>query len=120
MDPGGVSTGARQTGCSRPHNARVRSTDALVLASAHRSWIVLVSSASNGRLALFLHDLWLDGSSIQRLAPNLSNTVRARTRAMQLVCETLHGERWIRDIEGVLDMAALEQYVNLWVRLQEL
>jgi hypothetical protein len=39
---------------------------------------------------------------------------------MQLVCEALHGERWIRDIEGVLDMSTLEQYVNLWARLQEL
>jgi hypothetical protein len=74
----------------------------------------------NGHLTLFWCDRWLDGSSIQSLAPNLCNTVRARTRAMQLVCEALHGERWIRDIEGVLDMSTLEQYVNLWARLQEL
>jgi hypothetical protein len=47
----------------------------------------------NGRLALFWRDRWLDGSSIQSLAPNLCNAVRARTRATRLVCEALFGER---------------------------
>jgi hypothetical protein len=63
--------------------------------------------------ALFWCDRWLDGSSIQSMAPNLCNTVRVGTRARRLVYDALQNERWIRDIKGALDMAALEQYVML-------
>jgi hypothetical protein len=35
-----------------------------------------------------------------------------------LVSEALHGKHWIRDIKGVLDRVAFEQYVALWARMQ--
>jgi hypothetical protein len=73
----------------------------------------------NGWSALFWCDRWLDGSSIQSMAPNLCNTVRVGTRARRLVYDALQNERWIRDIKGALDMAALEQYVMLCTPLQE-
>jgi hypothetical protein len=71
----------------------------------------------DGRRALFWQDRWLDNASIQAIAPNLCNAVRATTRAIRLVADALRKGGWIKDITGALDMAALEQYVKLWCRL---
>jgi hypothetical protein len=70
--------------------------------------------------ALRLRWSWLARTDPESMAPNLCNAVPARTRARRLVCDVLHDGQWIRDIMGALDMAALEQYVNLWERLQSI
>jgi hypothetical protein len=72
----------------------------------------------DGHNALFYHDCCLDGRSLQYLAPNLCAAVHPRTRATRLVSEALQNDCWIRDISGALGMASLEQYVQLWERVQ--
>jgi hypothetical protein len=67
----------------------------------------------DGWNALFWWGRWLGDMSIQTLAPNLCPAVRTRMRATRLVHDALRDDLWIRDIVGVLNMAALEQYVQL-------
>jgi hypothetical protein len=74
----------------------------------------------DGRKAILWSDRCLGNRSIQYVAHNLCNAVPARTRARCLVCDALRDGQWIRDIMGALDIAALEQYVNLWECLQSI
>jgi hypothetical protein len=60
MGSGGTSTRARWVGRSRPHNARVRSADAMVLGCAHWPWTVLIGSAPKRRAVGVRHVLGLD------------------------------------------------------------
>jgi hypothetical protein len=53
------------------------------------------------------------------MAPNLCNAMRITTRSSHSVADVPRNGCWIKDITGALDMAALEQYVKLWCRLQE-
>jgi hypothetical protein len=66
------------------------------------STIIIIGDS---RSALFWLDRWLDGRSLQ----NSCN---------RLVSGALQNDCWIRDISGARDMALLEQYVQLWERVQ--
>jgi hypothetical protein len=72
----------------------------------------------DGRKALFWQDRWLEGASIQQLAPNLITAVCKKVRKVRTVRDAFHHNQRIQDISGSLSMPALAQYVLLWIRLQ--
>ncbi|RLM79109.1 Long-chain-fatty-acid--CoA ligase 1 [Panicum miliaceum] len=67
---------------------------------------------------IFWLDGWLDGASIQNLAPNLSCLVPARFRNKRTVGQALANQRWTRDITGTLNELALSEFEQLWEWLQ--
>jgi hypothetical protein len=45
--------------------------------------------------------------------------VSKRASKSRLVSDALLGDCWIRDISGSLSVLTLQQYVSLWVRIQQ-
>jgi hypothetical protein len=72
----------------------------------------------DGASALFWEDKWLDGCSIQDIAPDLFALIPRRPRKRRTVREALVERSWITDITGALSALALWQYVQVWIRLR--
>jgi hypothetical protein len=51
--------------------------------------------------------------------PDLYAAVNRRAAKSRPVCDALVGDCWIRDISGSLSVFALQQYVDLWGRVQQ-
>jgi hypothetical protein len=75
----------------------------------------------DGAKALFWTDRWLDGGSVQSVAPLVAVVVLPpRVRKFWLVADVVQSVRWIRDISGSLSIPALAQYVSMWSRVHGL
>ena len=66
----------------------------------------------NGQSTFFWTDRWLNGSSIQALAPNVFRAVKARKRKATMA-EALHEFAWVRHIQGALTMQLLVEFTAL-------
>lgn len=77
-------------------------------------------TVGNGSTALFWLDRWLQGRTIEETAPALWALVPKGVRKCCTVREALIERRWIPDIQGAMSPLALWQYVQLWIRLQDL
>ncbi|WVZ79026.1 hypothetical protein U9M48_026654 [Paspalum notatum var. saurae] len=71
----------------------------------------------NGRKTLFWLDKWLDGQSVQTMAPALVSAVSRRDLKNLSVADGLNGSSWIRSITGGLTITVIEEYLALWARL---
>lgn len=69
----------------------------------------------DGRRALFWTDPWLEGRSIEQLAPNLAQAVTTRVTRSRTVADALSNRRWMRDITGPLTIPVLMEYVRIRV-----
>jgi hypothetical protein len=72
----------------------------------------------NGRSTLFWSDPWFEGECICALAPDLTTAVTGRQWKRITVESALHSDEWLRDIQGVLTVPVLIQYIQLRERLQ--
>jgi hypothetical protein len=72
----------------------------------------------NGQKALFWEDKWLEGQAIREIVPMLYNCVPKRRRRQKTVAEALHENRWARDIQRVLGVHEIGQYLLLWSRIE--
>ena len=77
-----------------------------------------VISLGNGESTLFWTDRWLNGSSVQDLAPTLYNAVRPRKKRAT-VAESLPGSAWARHIAGPISLQLLVELDHLCDRLQQ-
>lgn len=66
----------------------------------------------DGAQTLFWRDNWLDGRSVDDLAPTLVALISLRT-----VAQPLTDSQWVRDITSGLSVTALVEYLHLWDRL---
>ena len=66
----------------------------------------------NGQSTFFWTNRWLDGSSIQTMAPNVFRAVKARKKKAT-VAEALHEFAWVRHIQGALTMQLLVEFTAL-------
>ncbi|XP_020188032.3 uncharacterized protein [Aegilops tauschii subsp. strangulata] len=100
---------------SRPWSHLQPPTDpeALQFFRASTSWIL-----GNGTSCRFWTDKWMQGRSIQELAPSLVALVLNRSRRSRTIAAALLDRTWIRDIHGSPGPEAMLQYVDLWRRLQ--
>jgi hypothetical protein len=69
---------------------------------------------SNGNIALFWTDWWLNGKSLADVAPCLCAAVGPRVRKVRTVAQSLQGDRWIADISGALTVQVILDYLLVW------
>jgi hypothetical protein len=63
-------------------------------------------------------DAWIQGQSVERIAPHLFAIISRRTSNTRTVEQALADRRWIRDIRGGLSVAVLDDYIHLWEKLE--
>jgi len=68
----------------------------------------------NGESILFWKDRWLNGRTINELAPNLIKAIPKRSLNRRTVAEALNNRRWVADIKGARTVQVLEDYLNIW------
>jgi hypothetical protein len=90
--------------------------EAIVQAMFHASVTVRDGTGCN---TLFWSDRWLDGTDIPQLAPELVQAVARKARKTRTVVQAFQNDAWIRDISGSLSVAALAQYIQLWIKLSD-
>jgi hypothetical protein len=73
----------------------------------------------NGQKALFWEDRWVNGKTIKEIAPLLYNCIPKRRRKTRTVADGLQGNSWARDIQGVLGVHEIGQYLQLWLSIQD-
>lgn len=81
--------------------------------------ISIVSTVGDGTRTLFWTDRWLQGESIQNLAPALVALVPRRVLHKRTVQEALDNQQWIEDIRGSLPGQAFYEYFLLWDIMQQ-
>jgi len=74
-------------------------------------WVV-----GSGESTLFWTDNWIDGKSIQALAPALFGAVSGRRRRV-LVRDALPGHAWVRHISGAFTVQVLAEFFQIWHKL---
>lgn len=74
----------------------------------------------NGDNVLFWTDKWLQGKSIEQMAPWVYRAVSKRVKATRTVREALEGDRWIQEITGSRSVPLLIRFLQLSDQLQEL
>jgi len=69
----------------------------------------------NGQSALFWEDRWIDGHSVREIAPLLYDCIPKRRHKIRTVADGLASNSWARDIQGVLGIPEVGQYLLLWL-----
>ena len=73
----------------------------------------------NGATACFWEDRWIHGQSVREIAPLLYNCVTKRRRKRLTVADGLLNHRWAQDIQGILGLHEIGQYLQLWQAIAE-
>uniref|UniRef100_A0A453JT76 Reverse transcriptase zinc-binding domain-containing protein n=1 Tax=Aegilops tauschii subsp. strangulata TaxID=200361 RepID=A0A453JT76_AEGTS len=68
----------------------------------------------SGDKVLFWKDRWIDGASIDDIAPDIKKLIRTQTANKRLVKDGLLNHRWASDITGELSTDGLIQLIRLW------
>ena len=68
----------------------------------------------DGLTAKFWEDRWIDGRSISEIAPLLYACIPKRRRKHMTVAEGLQDQGWARDIQRILGVHEIGQYLMLW------
>ncbi|CAM0905803.1 unnamed protein product [Alopecurus aequalis] len=71
----------------------------------------------NGQSLRFWRDRWLDGCSVEQIAPALLKMVKPADRSMR-VAEALRDHRWIASIRGTPSVPAIVEFLGLWEALR--
>ena len=71
----------------------------------------------DGTWTKFWTDRWLDGQSVEDLAPHLA-AVSVRAKRNKTVAQALINRAWIRDITGGMTIPVIASYLLLWDRLE--
>ena len=72
----------------------------------------------DGRTALFWEDRWLGGQGVRELVLMLFQCIPKQRRKTRTVAEAMTGNRWARDIQGLLGLPEIGQYLKLWHLVQ--
>uniref|UniRef100_A0A0A9CVB5 Reverse transcriptase zinc-binding domain-containing protein n=1 Tax=Arundo donax TaxID=35708 RepID=A0A0A9CVB5_ARUDO len=82
--------------------------------------ISITTQVGNGHNTLFWTDHWLNGCSLAVLAPDLIASIPKKIIRRRTVAEALHDRAWVRDIQGALSLAELNEYLQVWDALEEI
>lgn len=107
----------KRTGTRRTWHAFPIECDTNVTAMFYASIQVRIG---DGTRSFFWTDPWLEGTSIQLIAPELCKAVMKRAQNARTVAQALTGRQWIKDITMPLSIEAIIQYMELWIRLQHI
>jgi hypothetical protein len=72
----------------------------------------------DGARTLFWEDPWLDGLTVDAVAPAVLSLVRPSIAKSRTVQTGVEGMAWVRDISGELTVDATVQYLALWSAVQ--
>jgi hypothetical protein len=72
-----------------------------------------VSVIGSGESTFFWTDNWIDGRSLQALAPALFGAVATRCRKA-LVSESLPGRAWVRHLTGAFTVPVIVEFMQVW------
>jgi hypothetical protein len=67
--------------------------------------------------ALFWEDRWIHSCVVCELVPQLYNCIPKRRCKATTVAAGLTGNSWARDIQGVLGITEIGQYLQLWLAI---
>ena len=76
--------------------------------------MVVITEVGDGTNTLFWKDKWLDGHSIQDLAPWVFALVSNRRANKRTVREALTNEKWLEDIQGAISVEGLLEFLEVW------
>ena len=96
---------------SRPWHLLPDDCDPLVEAMFHASTHM---ELGDGRKALFWGDRWLQGKSIEEIAPRLCASVGKHAKKVRTVAQALNGDIWTRNISGALTVQVISEYLLIW------
>jgi hypothetical protein len=74
----------------------------------------LSMTVGNGATEKFWEDRWIQGLSISEITPALYACIPKRRRKSRTVADGLHANRWAQDIQGVLGIHEIGQYLQVW------
>jgi hypothetical protein len=74
----------------------------------------------DGARVLFWEDPWVDGLTVESIAPDLLKLVRPGIRRSCMVRSGLAAGAWVQDIAGELSIAAVVQYLKLWHAVRDI
>ena len=74
----------------------------------------------DGRTALFWEDRWLGGQGVRELVPMLFQCIPKQRRKTRTVAEAMANNLWARDIQGLLGLPEIGQYLKLWHLVQHI
>jgi hypothetical protein len=74
----------------------------------------------NGRRVYFWKDKWIDGRTVEDIAPGILVEVPTRWKNCRTVDVALHSNRWMLDITGALSEVDYRQLVDLWLAIDSL
>jgi hypothetical protein len=81
--------------------------------------MAVITEVGNGTNTLFWKDKWIDGKSVQDIAPLIYALVPKRISSRRTVLEALTEDKWTEDLRGNVDPSTLFQYLALWDILNE-
>ncbi|XP_066396066.1 uncharacterized protein [Miscanthus floridulus] len=68
----------------------------------------------SGASTLFWKDRWIDGQTIEEVAPNLFKAIPKRITRRRTVAQALVNRCWVADIKGALSVQVLLEYLQIW------
>jgi hypothetical protein len=71
-------------------------------------------TVGDGQTAIFWEDRWIHGRSISEIAPELYSCIPKRRRKHRTVADGLQANNWARDIQGVIGVHEIGQYLRIW------
>ncbi|KAK8447087.1 hypothetical protein SEVIR_9G583775v4 [Setaria viridis] len=77
------------------------------------------TEVGNGANTKFWTDRWLNGCSIELLAPHLFASVPKRRAKRRAVQEALLDNQWLEDVQGHYSVAVLSEFLDIWDLVQE-
>lgn len=111
----GVALRVRWVWRDRQNGKALRTKERAVLALFQAA---TVFTLGNGESTFFWTDRWLNGSSIEDLAPTVFAAVCARRR-MTMVAEAITNDAWVRHIVGPVTMQLLIEFGRLCDLLED-
>jgi hypothetical protein len=79
----------------------------------------IISVVGNGENTKFWTDRWLNGCSIEVLAPQLFACVPKTRANKRTVREALTNNKWFEDIQSHYLVAVLSEFLDIWDLIQE-
>jgi hypothetical protein len=106
----------RRTDAAKPWVSLSDGAEKPVHEMFHYSTMIQVG---NGTSTLFWTDRWLNGRSIEELAPCLISMVGPIIRRKRTMVDALQDNKWVTYIRGGLTMQVLLDFLSIWDRVQE-
>uniref|UniRef100_A0ACD5ZK36 Uncharacterized protein n=1 Tax=Avena sativa TaxID=4498 RepID=A0ACD5ZK36_AVESA len=68
----------------------------------------------NGERVFFWTDKWLNGRTIEEVAPDIFNIIHPFTKAKKMVAQAIPNNSWIHDIKKPINVGMFLQVLKIW------